>query len=139
MRARGRARRELLLNATLEIIAEKGISAVTHRSVAAAAGVPHSSTTYFFDSLDDMIGEAVAHAMAAEFERLQEFLTGAGTGTYRKAASDLGMTEDAVKVAVHRLRHRYGEMLRKEVEETVADPAQVDGEIRYLLAVIGRR
>ncbi|MGC8074005.1 TetR family transcriptional regulator, partial [Salmonella enterica] len=43
MRARGRARRELLLNATLEIIAEKGISAVTHRSVAAAAGVPHSS------------------------------------------------------------------------------------------------
>ncbi|KZE33969.1 TetR/AcrR family transcriptional regulator [Microbacterium sp. T32] len=75
MRARGRARRELLLNATLEIIAEKGISAVTHRSVAAAAGVPHSSTTYFFDSLDDMIGEAVAHAMAAEFERLQEFRT----------------------------------------------------------------
>ena len=74
-----------------------------------------------------------------QFERLQEFLTGAGTGTYRKAASDLGMTEDAVKVAVHRLRHRYGEMLRKEVEETVADPAQVDGEIRYLLAVIGRR
>ncbi|MGL1576700.1 TetR/AcrR family transcriptional regulator, partial [Vibrio parahaemolyticus] len=60
---------------TLEIIAEKGISAVTHRSVAAAAGVPHSSTTYFFASLDDMIGEAVAHAMAAEFERLQEFRT----------------------------------------------------------------
>ena len=49
------------------------------------------------------------------------------------------MTEDAVKVAVHRLRHRYGEMLRREVEETVADPAQVDGEIRYLLGVIGRR
>jgi len=49
------------------------------------------------------------------------------------------MTEDAVKVAVHRLRRRYGEMLRKEVEETVADPAQVDDEIRYLLEVIGRR
>ena len=74
-----------------------------------------------------------------QFERLHEFLTGAGAGTYREAGSDLGMTEDAVKVAVHRLRHRYGEMLRREVEETVADPAQVDGEIRYLLAVIGRR
>ena len=74
-----------------------------------------------------------------QFARLQEFLTGAGSDTYRKAGSDLEMTEDAVKVAVHRLRHRYGEMLRKEVEETVADPAQVDGEIRYLLEVIGRR
>lgn len=73
MRARGRARRELLLDATLAIIAERGIAGVTHRSVAAAAGVPHSSTTYFFDSLDDMIGEAVAHAMATEFARLQEF------------------------------------------------------------------
>ena len=73
MRARGRARRELLLDATIAIIAEGGIAAVTHRSVAAAAGVPHSSTTYFFDSLDDMIGEAVAHAMAAELERLEQF------------------------------------------------------------------
>ncbi|ODT36541.1 MAG: hypothetical protein BGO45_07435 [Microbacterium sp. 71-36] len=75
MRARGRARRELLLDATLAIIAERGIAGVTHRSVAAAAGVPHSSTTYFFDSLDDMIGEAVAHAMDAELERLQQFRT----------------------------------------------------------------
>lgn len=73
MRARGRARRELLLDATIAIIAEGGIAAVTHRSVAAAAGVPHSSTTYFFDSLDDMIGEAVAHAMAAELDRLEQF------------------------------------------------------------------
>lgn len=73
MRARGRARRELLLDATIAIIAEGGIAAVTHRAVAAAAGVPHSSTTYFFDSLDDMIGEAVAHAMAAELERLEQF------------------------------------------------------------------
>jgi len=73
MRARGRARRELLLDATIAIIAEGGIAAVTHRAVAAAAGVPHSSTTYFFASLDDMIGEAVAHAMAAELERLEQF------------------------------------------------------------------
>lgn len=73
MRARGRARRDLLLDATIAIIAEGGIAAVTHRAVAAAAGVPHSSTTYFFDSLDDMIGEAVAHAMAAELERLEQF------------------------------------------------------------------
>ena len=75
----------------------------------------------------------------AQFERLKEFLTGATADTHRKAGADLGMTEDAVKVAVHRLRRRYGEMLRLEVEETVADPDQVDGEIRHLLEVIGRR
>jgi RNA polymerase sigma factor (sigma-70 family) len=74
-----------------------------------------------------------------QFERLKEFLTGAGSDTHRKAGADLGMTDDAVKVAVHRLRRRYGEMLRLEVEETVADPDQVDGEIRHLLEVIGRR
>jgi len=83
--------------------------------------------------------DAEKRGRLGQFERLQEFLTGAGSDTYRKAGSDLGMTEDAVKVAVHRLRRRYGEMLRKEVEETVADPAQVDDEIRYLLEVIGRR
>ena len=75
----------------------------------------------------------------ARFERLKEFLTGAGSDSYREAASDLGMTEDAVKAAVHRLRRRYGEMLRREVEETVADPSQVDDEIRDLLGVIGRQ
>ncbi len=74
-----------------------------------------------------------------QFERLHPFLTGAGSDSYREAGSALGMTEGAVKVAVHRLRRRYGEMLRREVEETVVDPADVDGEIRYLLEVIGRR
>ena len=73
-----------------------------------------------------------------QFERLKQFLTGAGSDTYRKAGADLGMTEDAVKVAVHRLRRRYGEMLRLEVEETVAHADEVDGEIRHLLEVIGR-
>jgi DNA-binding transcriptional regulator YbjK len=70
MRERGRRRRELLLDATIELIAERGISGVTHRAVAAAAGVPSSSTTYFFDSIDDLIGDAVATAMDRELERL---------------------------------------------------------------------
>ena len=74
-----------------------------------------------------------------QHERLKDFLTGAGSDSYQKAAADLGTTENAVKVAVHRLRRRYGEMLRKEVEETVVDPGHVDDEIRYLLEVVGRR
>lgn len=73
MRARGRARRELLLRATVSVIAERGIAGVTHRAVAAVADVPVASTTYFFDSLESMIGEAVMYAMENEFARLQEF------------------------------------------------------------------
>lgn len=79
-RARGIARRELLLEATIDVIAQHGIAGVTHRAVAAAASVPVSSTTYFFDSLEAMIGEAVAHAMDAEFVRLQRFRTVLGGG-----------------------------------------------------------
>ena len=47
------------------------------------------------------------------------------------------MTEGAVKVAVHRLRQRFGVLLREEVGQTVADSGQVDEEIRYLLSVLG--
>jgi RNA polymerase sigma-70 factor (ECF subfamily) len=46
------------------------------------------------------------------------------------------MTEGAVKVAVHRLRQRYGELLRAEVAQTVTTPVEVDEELRYLVSVI---
>jgi DNA-directed RNA polymerase specialized sigma24 family protein len=70
------------------------------------------------------------------FERLRPSLTGAESGQYRDIASELGMSETAVKAAVHRLRQRYGRLLRDEIAETVADPAEVDDEVRYLLAVV---
>ena len=46
------------------------------------------------------------------------------------------MTEGAVKVAVHRLRQRYRELLRASVANTVADPLEVDGELRHLMNVL---
>ena len=46
------------------------------------------------------------------------------------------MSEGAVKVAVHRLRRRFGALLREEIAETVGDPAQVDEEIRELFRVL---
>ena len=58
--------------------------------------------------------------------------------TYAQLGSELGMTENAVKVAVHRLRGRYREMLRAAVANTVADPLEVDGELRYLMQVLSR-
>lgn len=82
--------------------------------------------------------DAERRGTLGQFVRLKGMLTGTSVDTCREAGSDLGMSEGAVKVAVHRLRRRYGAMLRSEVAETVADPAQVDAEIRHLLDVIGR-
>ena len=72
MRARGIKRRQELLDACLRIIATKGMGGVTHRAVADEAGVPASSTTYFFSSLDELVAEAVRSAMDAELERIRE-------------------------------------------------------------------
>jgi RNA polymerase sigma factor (sigma-70 family) len=73
----------------------------------------------------------------AVFDGLKQFLTGSGAAaTYAQVAFDLGMTEGAVKVAVHRLRRRYRQLLRAEIAQTVADPDEVDDEIRYLLSCL---
>jgi len=74
---------------------------------------------------------------AETFEELRAVLTG-GTQSapYAAIAGRLGSTEGAVRVAVHRLRRRYGTLLRQEIAATVDDPAQVDDEIRSLFAAL---
>lgn len=56
--------------------------------------------------------------------------------SYSEIGTRLGLSEGAVKVAVHRLRQRYRELLRACVADTVADPLEVDGELRHLLEVL---
>lgn len=70
------------------------------------------------------------------FERLKPCLTGSDHAPYREIAEALGMSETAVKAAVHRLRQRYGRLLRELVAKTVADPAEVDDELRHMLGVV---
>ena len=71
------------------------------------------------------------------FERLKVFVWGdKSTLSYAMMAEQLGMTEDAVKVAVHRMRQRYGELLRAEVAQTVTTAAEVEQELRYLSSVV---
>jgi len=72
------------------------------------------------------------------FERLAVFLGGTKSADYEQVARELGMTEGAVKVAVHRLRRRCRDILRAEVAQTVAAPADVDEELRHLMAVVGQ-
>lgn len=69
--------------------------------------------------------------------KLEPLLTHEVTpGIYSEIASGLEMNEGAVKVALHRLRRRFGELLRREVGQTVADEASLEEEIRHLFAAI---
>ena len=69
------------------------------------------------------------------FEALKPFLTGdAPALSHAEIAAKCGLTEGAVKVAAHRLRRRYREVLREEIAQTVTTPEEVEGEIRELFA-----
>jgi RNA polymerase sigma-70 factor (ECF subfamily) len=68
---------------------------------------------------------------------LLPYLTDAGgLPPYRAVALDLGLTEGAIKVAVHRLRQRFGAVLRAEIAETVMAEEDVDGEMRDLIRAV---
>jgi len=51
-------------------------------------------------------------------------------------AGALGMNEAAARVAVHRLRRRFRELFREEIAQTVAEPAELDDEVRHLLRAL---
>lgn len=71
------------------------------------------------------------------FTRLEGYLTGEqDTVPYARLVEDLQMSEGAIKVAVHRLRRRFGALLREEIGETVSDPDEVDDEIRELFRIL---
>ncbi len=79
--------------------------------------------------------ESAAEGKAGLFDPLKPFLmVGQNAIPYAQAATGLGMAEGAVRVAVHRLRRRYRELLRAEIAQTLADPAQVAEELRALFS-----
>jgi RNA polymerase sigma-70 factor (ECF subfamily) len=72
------------------------------------------------------------------FEELKGFIWGdKSTASYAEIAGALNLTEGTVKVAVHRLRQRFRELLRAEVAHTVARPDDIDAELRHLISVAG--
>jgi len=74
------------------------------------------------------------------FQALHRFLQGdRSTQTYAEIGASLGLSEGAVKVAVHRMRQRYRELLRAAVANTVSDPIEVDDELRHLMQALGGR
>jgi RNA polymerase sigma-70 factor (ECF subfamily) len=89
--------------------------------------------------LDRTLKRLRAAYRGPDFDVLKPFLIGdAARGGGAAAAEQLGMSQGAFKVAVHRLKKRYRQALQAEILETVSDPGQVDDEIRYLLRVLAQ-
>jgi len=89
--------------------------------------------------LERLRNEFMQHGRTEHFERLKVFLLGQSDAPYAEMASEMNTSEGALKVAIHRLRKRYRELFRQEIADTVADPAEVESELRYLASVLARK
>jgi len=89
-------------------------------------------------AMDTLQAQSEGRGKGALFEALKGSLTG-DEPDRKAAAARLAMTEGAVKAAVHRLRQRFRELLRAEIAETVSDPADIDDEMRHLVAALRKR
>jgi len=83
--------------------------------------------------------EYTAAGKKALFEQLQNCLPGAHSEIrYGELAVAFGMKQAAVRMATHRLRRRYGQLLRAEIAATVSSPEEIDEELRYLIGLVGQ-
>jgi RNA polymerase sigma factor (sigma-70 family) len=83
--------------------------------------------------IERLAAECEVEGRAKQFKELKIFLTaGKGALSHSDAAQRLNMDESAVRVAVHRLRKRYRQLLRDEIANTLSNPAEVDEEMRTL-------
>src|SRR5262249_6737602 len=81
--------------------------------------------------------ECQEEGKAVLFEKAEPLLSGEEeAGPYTEIRASLDMGESAFKMAVHRLRRRYGELIRDEIAQTVSTPEAVEEELRYLFAVL---
>ena len=91
---RGEKRRAQILDAAIDVIAERGLEGVTHRAVANAAGVPLSATSYFFASMDELIGAAVTRIADGVLQAVESFIDD---------TTNRGSTETSVDAAIDRM------------------------------------
>jgi len=95
------------------------------------------ATTLLEHVLSKLQADYESAGMAALFNELKVYVWGEKSGfSYADIAAHLGLSEGAVKVAAHRMRQRFRQLLRAEIANTVADPNEVDAELQYLFEVI---
>jgi RNA polymerase sigma factor (sigma-70 family) len=89
--------------------------------------------------VDRLRAEFVQHGRLDHFNRLKVFLLDQAETPYAALAREMGTSEGALKVAIHRLRKRYRDLFRREIAETVADANDVESELRYLAAALTQK
>lgn len=89
--------------------------------------------------MERLRAEFVLHGRLEHFNKMRMFLVAEADAPYAILAREVEMSEGALKVAIHRLRKRYRELFRQEIAETVADPGEVDAELRYLVAALCKK
>jgi RNA polymerase sigma factor (sigma-70 family) len=88
-------------------------------------------------AMSQLRAEAHEAAKGEHFDALTPYLTGDDSArSYAETATMLGSSEGAVKVAVHRLRRRFRDIVRQEILQTVSTPADIDDELRHLLSSV---
>ena len=95
--------------------------------------------TVLKQAMNALQSECEAHGKEPLFRAARGLLSGERDGApYAQIAQRLGMGTGALRVAVHRLRQRYGELLRNEIAQTVGGPEEVEEEAHYLLSVLSQ-
>lgn len=87
---------------------------------------------------DALEQEMEAAGKGAQFQILRAWLDGSPAAPRATAAAELGMSDNALKVAIHRLRQKFREKVRGEVESTTSSEISTDEEFRHLIEVISR-
>jgi RNA polymerase sigma-70 factor (ECF subfamily) len=93
--------------------------------------------TVLNQALRRLSDEYAASGKSLLYEKLKDVQPGQhGALSYAQLGAEIGMTEAAIKSALHRLRRRHREILREEIANTVTRPEDVDEEIRYLITLL---
>lgn len=87
-------------------------------------------------ALTALENEMVTKGKKEQFDLLKPWLAGDASISHADAARTLRVSESAVKVTVHRLRKRFGELVRAEISQTLRDPTQADEELAHLIAAL---
>jgi DNA-directed RNA polymerase specialized sigma24 family protein len=100
----------------------------------------HWALTLIARALDTLGTEARGQQKQEQFEVFKPWLSGTGDNLQpiADAAAKLGMSEGAAKVAIHRLRSRFRELVKEEIAQTVPAETDIDDELRHLVAVLTR-
>jgi hypothetical protein len=99
----------------------------------------HWAATLVDRAVTTLAAEARADGKAEQFDVLKPRLLGESLSlSQAEAAARLGMSEGAAKVAVHRLRRRFRDVVKAEIAQTLSDPADATDELRYLIQVLAQ-